>query len=108
MINITGILKLPNSELICYNSPKIDIVGQSSNRDNVDLLNITLLLKSQTESTTTNEYITIDTSILKSMSDTDEITASYMVTNLYDMLEILLIEVLKTSNPDTIFEIITK
>ena len=105
MINTTGIVKFPNSELLCYDSPKIEIVGQSSSKSNITLLNVDLVLKSQSEGTIANESITIDTTILKTVSDDNNIGASYMVDNLYIMLESLLIQTLQPNNPDTVFEI---
>jgi hypothetical protein len=107
MINTTGIVKFLNSELLCYDSPKIEIVGQNSNKTNITLLNVDLVLRSQSEGTMANQSITIDTSILKTVSDDNNIGASYMVDNLYIMLESLLVQTLQLSNPDTVFKIET-
>lgn len=106
MIKTTGIVKFPNSTLICYDSPRIEITGQRSNRANINLLYVDLAIKDISETTYITESTTIDTSVLKTVSDENSIGASYMVDNLYTMLEPLLIETLQLINPNTTFEVV--
>lgn len=106
MINTTGVFNSPSSTLLCYNSPKIKIIGHDSNTLNTSILNVALELKDQLDTTTVYDKVVIDLSLLKTMTEANNLEASYMVENLYSVLELLLVDMFKTSNPDTTFEIV--
>lgn len=107
MINATGVVKLPQSDLLCYQSPIIEITGQSSNKPNDGIINVSLNIKSQDGGTATTDSLTLDTTLLKDASVANSVEASYMVDNLYTMLEQLLVAVLQADNPETGFQIVS-
>lgn len=105
MINSTGVVQLVPESLNIFNSPKISIVGQSSNKSNDGFVSLELSIASQDLGSVTSSSVNIPLDTVKDLMITNSVDGATFVSNLYVLLEQLLKGYLETLNPGTSFEI---
>lgn len=106
MIHTTGTIQLEQNSLNAFSSPKISIVGQSPNKNNGNFVILDLQLYSEDLSQTTTSSISLSLDSVKELMVANSVVGEAFVTNLYTLLEQLLIVYLQTINSEASFEIV--
>jgi hypothetical protein len=105
MINTIGTVQLTQDSLAAYSSPKITVIGQSSNSNVPGILQVTLSISNQNLTELSSTIITIPINDIATSVIISTMNASTFISNLYSIIEQIFIEYLISINPNTTFEI---